>query len=258
MTVAPDAGGGMQSGLTLTFNGEIYNYRELRAELAATGHLFRTATDSEVLLHLYERDGLAMLERLNGIFAFAIHDARPAGRPPDVSQGSLFIARDQLGVKPLYYTQTSHGFLFGSEIKALLCEAGVSRVIDPLALHYTLAYLWTPAPQTMLAAVRKLEPGGALLVHSGRVQRQWSWYTLPYAGRERTEGEPVLARELAQRVHAAVERQLVADVPVGAFLSGGLDSSAVVAMMRRVLPDAPITCFTIDFPDARTDGMKAD
>src|SRR5205807_7771193 len=102
MTVAPDAGGGMQSGLTLTFNGEIYNYRELRAELAATGHLFRTATDSEVLLHLYERDGLATLERLNGIFAFAIHDARPAGRPPDVSQGSLFIARDQLGVKPPY------------------------------------------------------------------------------------------------------------------------------------------------------------
>ncbi|HSY05802.1 MAG TPA: asparagine synthase (glutamine-hydrolyzing) [Steroidobacteraceae bacterium] len=247
MTVEPDAGGGMQTGLTLIFNGEIYNYRELRAELVAAGHRFRTLTDSEVLLHLYERDGFGMLARLNGIFAFAIHDARPAGRPDGMPCGGLFLARDQLGVKPLYYAHTTQGFLFGSEIKALVCDAGMSRDIDAQALHYTLAYLWTPAPRTMLAAVRKLEPGTALLVHSARVQRQWSYYDIPYNGTTRSCGAPVLARELADHVSAAVRRQLVADVPVGAFLSGGLDSSAVVAMMRRALPDRPITCFTVAF-----------
>src|SRR5580700_3517140 len=129
MTVAPDPGGGMERGLTLIFNGEIYNYRELRHELIAAGHQFRTATDSEVLLHLYERDGLEMLGRLNGIFAFAIHDARPVGRPDGVPRGALFLARDQLGVKPLYYAQTDSGFLFGSELKALLRYRGLSREI---------------------------------------------------------------------------------------------------------------------------------
>ena len=197
MTVPPDAGGGMQSGLTLIFNGEIYNYRELRAELAACGHRFTTETDSEVLLHLYERDGLEMLGRLNGIFAFAIHDARPAGRPAGVMRGALFIARDQLGVKPLYYAQTPRGFLFGSEIKALLCDPILSREIDPLALHYTLAYLWTPAPRTVLASVRKLEPGCALLVHGGRVQRQWRYYDLPCDGTRTDRGLAESARELA-------------------------------------------------------------
>ena len=264
MTVDADAGGGMQSGLTLTFNGEIYNYRELRAELIKAGHQFRTQTDSEVLLHLYERDGLEMLSQLNGIFAFAIHDARPAGRPAGVPRGTLFIARDPLGVKPLYYTQDAHGFLFASEIKALVHHQGLSREIDVEALHYTLAYLWTPAPRTMLAAVRKLEPGAALLVHAGSVQRHWSYYTLPYRGHTSSRDEPELARELTERLAAAVRRQLVADVPVGAFLSGGLDSSAVVAMMRRAVPDKPINCFTIAFradaagADPASDDMGAD
>jgi asparagine synthase (glutamine-hydrolysing) len=120
MTVAADRGGQMLTGLTLVFNGEIYNYRELRTELAAAGHRFTTATDSEVLLHLYERDGLEMFGALNGIFAFAIHDGRPHGRPAGVERGSLLLARDHLGVKPLYYAQTPRGLLFGSEIKALL------------------------------------------------------------------------------------------------------------------------------------------
>jgi len=146
MTVVADAGGGMQTGLTLVFNGEIYNYRELRAELLAAGHRFSTETDSEVLLHLYERDGLEMLNRLNGIFAFAIHDARAAGRPEAMRRGALFLARDQLGVKPLYFAEIQAGFLFGSEIKALICDPGLSRSIDPIALHQLLAYLWTPAP----------------------------------------------------------------------------------------------------------------
>ena len=200
-----------------------------------------------------------MLERLNGIFAFAIHDARPAGRPEGVPCGAVFIARDQLGVKPLYYAQTPRGLLFASEMKALLCYSELSREIDVVALHYMLAYLWTPAPQTMLTAVRKLEPGSALLAHSGRIQRQWSYYQVPYCGAVRPEGESALAQELGERVATAVHRQLVADVPVGAFLSGGLDSSAVVAMMRRALPDRRFTCFTVAFRgDGGRDDMGAD
>lgn len=259
LTVAPDAGGGMHSGLTLTYNGEIYNYLELREELLAAGHRFTSATDSEVLLHLYERDGLGMLTRLNGIFAFAIHDARPAGRPEGVPRGALFIARDHLGVKPLYYAQTPRGFLFGSEIKALVRYTELPRDIDPVALHYMLAYLWTPAPQTMFASVRKLEPGTALMVHGAKVQRRWSYYTVPYSGTVRHSSEGALARELAEHVRTAVRRQLMADVPVGAFLSGGLDSSAIVAMMRAAMPDRRITCFTVAFGnEVATDEAAAD
>ena len=249
MCAAPDVGGGMLSGLTLVFNGEIYNFRELRADLAQDGHRFDSRTDSEVLLHLYERDGLAMMDRLNGIFAFAIHDDRPSGRPDGVERGSLVLARDQMGVKPLYFAETPRGFLFGSEIKALLEEPSLSREIDPVALHNTLAYLWSPAPRTMLRDVRKLEPGAALVVTKGAVSRKWTYYRMPYDGVTSPKSEDALTLELAERLREAVERQLVSDVPVGAFLSGGLDSSAIVAMMRRSLPEQEITAFSIGFRD---------
>jgi len=259
MTVEADPGGGGQTGLTLIYNGEIYNYRELRAELAAAGHHIRSQSDSEVLLHLYERDGLAMVDRLNGIFAFAIHDNRPAGRPAGVGRGALFVARDHLGVKPFYYAETPLGFLFGSEIKALVLEPSLSRELDPEALHSMLAYMWTPAPRTALASVRKLEPGSALIVQNGRITRRWSFYDIPYDGTVSHEPSAVLERELAERLETAVERQLVSDVPVGAFLSGGLDSSAIVAMMRRRRPDQRISCFAVGFrDDADLDGNPAD
>lgn len=259
MTVVADSGGGMQTGLTLVFNGEIYNYRELRTELIASGHQFTSNSDSEVLLHLYERDGLEMLTRLNGIFAFAIHDARMKRRPEGVERGALFLARDHLGVKPFYYAETDAGLLFASEIKALLCHPGLSRSVDPIALHEMLAYLWTPAPRTMLAGVRKLEPGTALIVQKGQVSRQWSYYTIPYDGITDSRSAAALADELSERVSTAVRRQLVADVPVGAFLSGGLDSSAIVAAMRRELPDQRIQCFTVGFADgADVEGNPAD
>jgi asparagine synthase (glutamine-hydrolysing) len=247
------------AAVTLVFNGEIYNYRELRAELAAAGHHFTTQTDSEVLLHLYERDGFQMLRQLNGIFAFAIHDARTYGRPVGVDRGALFLVRDQAGVKPLYFSSTPQGFLFASEIKALLCHPALSRQIDPIALHQMLAYLWTPAPRTMLRAVNKLEPGCAMLVHRGAVVRHWRYYRLPYDGRRDVRPRAAIAAELTARVEQAVRRQLVADVPVGAFLSGGLDSSAVVAMMRRAQPDQRIQCFSIGFgDDVDNEGNPAD
>ncbi len=258
MTADPDPGGAMRTGRTLTFNGEIYNYRELRAELSAQGHRLRTATDSEVLLHLYEREGLAMLGRLNGIFAFAIHDGREAGRPEGVERGALFIARDPLGVKPLYYAETERGFLFASEIKALLRERSVARSIDPVALHEMLAYLWTPAPRTMLKSVRKLEPGAALIVHGGRVRRSWKYYQIPCGGALDRRPAAHIAAELNERIATAVTRQLVADVPVGAFLSGGLDSSAVVAMMRKARPGERIHCFCTGSGASREDGFPSD
>lgn len=257
MAVEPDPAGGMRRGLTLIFNGEIYNYRELRAELAAGGHVIRTATDSEVLLHLYERDGLDMVQRLNGMFAFAIHDDRADGRPAGVDRGAVFLARDHLGIKPLYYAEAPRGLLFGSEIKALLCDRELSRAVDPSALHQMLAYLWTPAPATMLASVRKLEPGCALIAHGGRVRRTWRYYDVPYDGSREAADFDTAARDLAAHLETAVQRQLVADVPVGAFLSGGLDSSAIVAMMRRAR-SSPITCFTMDFHDDDADGNPAD
>lgn len=259
MHAVPDAGGGQRDGLTLVFNGEIYNFRELRAELATQGHEFSSRTDSEVLLHLYEQHGVEMLDRLNGIFAFAIHDERPSGRPDGIARGSLFLARDQLGVKPLYFAALPAGVLFGSEIKALLEESTLPRDIDHIALHNTLAYLWSPAPRTMLRAVRKLEPGAAMVVHGGRVERKWTYFTPPFDGSRSTHSEAELAGELTEHLQVAVRRQLVADVPVGAFLSGGLDSSAIVAMMRQLLPSSEITAFTIAFGDnEQVDGNPND
>jgi asparagine synthase (glutamine-hydrolysing) len=243
----------------LIYNGELYNFRDLRRTLEAKGHRFHSATDSEVLLHLYAEHGTAMLEQLDGIFAFAIFDGRESGRPPGVQRGDLFIARDQLGVKPLYHTTTSDGFLFASELKALLQHELLTRTLDPVALHQHLALLWTPAPQTLLKDVFKLQPGHALLARSGSIAREWCYYDLPY-GREPMRGsEADMARELHALIARAVDRQLIADVPVGAFLSGGLDSSAVVAMMRRAQPERDITCYCIGFAGSdAVEGMPPD
>jgi asparagine synthase (glutamine-hydrolysing) len=238
-------------GVVLVYNGEIYNFRELRDELVADGFRFRGHSDTEVLLNLYLRDGPDLLQRLNGIFAFAIWDTRTR---------RLFLARDQLGVKPLYHTTTPRGFLFASEIKALLREPSVSRSLDPATVARHLTFLWSPAPGTMLAGVEKLEPGTAMLVADGRIQRRWRFYDLPF-GREKpaTTVEAACAG-VRTHIERAVQRQMVADVPVGAFLSGGLDSSAVVASARKFTDDR-LQCFTIAFEDSGAmaeEGMAED
>lgn len=237
-------------GACITFNGEVFNFRELRKELQADGFRFRSASDTEVLLNLYRRDGEAMLSRLNGQFAFAIWD--PARR-------QMFLARDQFGIKPLYYATTRAGFLFASELKALLCEETLDRDLDLEAIHYHLTYLWSPAPHTMLQAVRKLEPGHAMIVRSGNIDRNWRFAVQPFS-----QGiEPVRAEDAAQKVRSAirsaVQRQMFADVPVGAFLSGGLDSSAVVAFAREFSP-SKLQCFTTAFrsDSLRDEGMPDD
>lgn len=254
----PRCGSTGPQGLVLTYNGEIYNFPELRAELKARGHAFHSGTDSEVLLHLYAEHGPEMVSRLNGIFAFALRDGRPAGRPDGVEQGDVLVARDPLGVKPLYLAETERGVLFASEIKALLQSAEVSRALDHEALFQTVAYLWTPAPRTALAGVRKVPPGTALLLRDGAVAREWAYYRLPY-GRPHLEGsESEIAAELRERLAAAVDRQMVSDVPVGAFLSGGLDSSAIVAMMRLSGSEVP-RCYSIGFRGGtEMEGFAAD
>lgn len=247
------------AGLWMTYNGEIYNFQELRRELESRGHSFGSRTDSEVLLHLYADEGPAMLERLNGIFALAIYDGRPSGQRGGMRPGDVLMARDGLGVKPLYYASLPEGVLFGSEIKSLLQTGLVPREMDPEAIHYHLAYLWAPSPSTVLRHVRKLRPGFAMVLREGGVEREWCHYDLPY-GRDPLPGsEAEIAAELARQVEAAVDRQMVADVPVGAFLSGGLDSSAVVAMMRRVRPDYTPRCYSIGFRgDKDVEGNPAD
>ncbi|HEX6815832.1 MAG TPA: asparagine synthase (glutamine-hydrolyzing) [Gemmatimonadaceae bacterium] len=230
--------------LALTYNGELYNYRELRAQLQSKGHVFHSETDSEVLIHLYAEHGTEMLPKLNGIFAFALHDGREHGRPTNIERGDLLLVRDPLGVKPLYVASTPRGVLFASELKSIVQCPDVSRSVDPVALHYHLAYLWTPAPRTLLQGVEKLEPGCAIVARQGAVARRWQWCELPYDGDRLTDPPEAIAVELRERVAAAVERQLVADVPVGAFLSGGLDSSAIVAMARRN-GGTPTQCYTI-------------
>ena len=236
--------------LRVTYNGEIYNHRELAAELTEKGHRFRSRCDTEVLLHLYRRHGLDLFSRINGIYAFALWDAE---------RKSLLLARDGVGVKPLYYCETPAGILFASEIKALLACDAIPRELDADALNEHLTFLWTAAPRTILKAVRKLEPGHAMLVRDGCIVRRWRHYDLPYDGARRAGGAAALAGELRHRVEQAVKRQIVSDVPLGAFLSGGLDSSAVVSMMRRADEGRRPTCYTIGFRGGGDlDGSPAD
>ncbi len=232
------------TGVTITYNGEIYNYRELRAQLEAAGARFFGHSDTEVILRLYLDRGRNALPLLNGIFALAIWDPRDR---------SLLLARDGAGVKPLYYAEPPSGFLFASELKALLACDEVDRAIDPHAVWLYLTYLWSPTPNTMLRAVRKLEPGCALLVRDGRIAERWRFYELPYPTPRFDGDAQAAASAVRTALDEAVRRQMVADVPVGAFLSGGLDSSAVVACARRHAPGQRIQCFTIETAHSTAD-----
>ena len=232
----------------LAFNGEIYNFRELRAGLEGSGRRFRGHSDTEVVLHLYQVYGEKMLARLNGIFALAIWDKRDR---------SLLVARDALGVKPLYFAQLREGVAFASEIKALLRLAPIARDLDHAALHRYVSFLWCPGEGTPFRAVRKVAPGEAMMVRDGEVVRRWAWYELPiFRGVAPDVDEAEATTGVVDHLRRAVHRQLVADVPVGAFLSGGLDSSAVVAFAREQAPG--IRCFTIESAGGEAEGAVDD
>jgi asparagine synthase (glutamine-hydrolysing) len=227
----------------IVYNGEVYNYRELRRELERDRFEFLNNTDTEVILNLYRRDGVDALSKLNGIFAFALWDARSR---------SLLLARDGLGVKPLYYAQTADGLLFASELKAVLQSPGVSRALDIDAVRQYTRFLWCPAPQTILQNVRKLLPGHAARVVDGKMTKSWQYYDLPFDQEPHSFSDDGAISATRAVIARAVERQMVADVPVGAFLSGGLDSSAVVAFARRHEQAEPLRCFTIAFSEGKT------
>jgi asparagine synthase (glutamine-hydrolysing) len=235
----------------IVYNGELYNYRELRAELVAQGFEFASDTDTEVILNLYLRDGVDMLSRLNGMFAFAIWD---------VAQRRLFVARDGIGIKPLYWTKTPRGILFGSELKSLLCEPSVDRELDPAAVASHVVYLWAPSPITMFRNVRKLPPGHAFIARDGAIEKLWRWYDLPYDQPLERWSDSEAVEAVREQLFESVKKQLVADVPVGSFLSGGLDSSSIVAMARRAAPDARMRCFTIAFDETgpAAEGLNED
>ncbi|QNE30722.1 amidotransferase 1, exosortase A system-associated [Sphingomonas sp. NBWT7] len=232
------------SALSVLFNGCIYNYQELRAELGAKGWAFRTAGDTEVLLAAWAAWGPAMLARLNGMFAFAIHDARTQ---------QLFLARDRLGVKPLHYTRLADGALaFASELKGLLAHPLLRRVPDVRAVEDFLAFGYVPDDACIVAGVSKLPAGHYLLVERGKpVPAPVQWWDVSFADRARGSAR-ALEEELVEHMRAAVRSRLVSDVPLGAFLSGGVDSSAVVALMAEATPHAIRTC-TIGFDEAGHD-----
>ncbi len=234
--------------VALSYNGEIYNYRELRAGLERSGVRFRGSSDTEVLLELYLARGMSMLPELNGIFAFALLDRR---------RGELLLARDALGVKPLYFTEGPQGFSFASEIKGLLPLTDAERTPDQAALDRYLSFQWCPGEGTALSAVRKLGPGEALRVRDGKILERWTWYELPWRRKNGAAlGQTDAIAAVSQGLCQAVRRQLVSDVPVGAFLSGGLDSSAVVAFAREQVPD--IRCFTVESVGGEDAGETAD
>ena len=224
----------------ITYNGEIYNYLELRAELLRRGHHFNSNSDTEVILAAYDEWGTACVERFNGMFAFGIYD---------VGSRELFIARDHLGIKPLYYLHRGAMFAFASEAKALFEIDGVDRDISFDAVVSTLLFLWVPEPQTGFEGVLKLEPGHRAIFANGRLQVEQYW-DVPVAESgafaERRESDYV--EELRDILERVIRRQMIADVPVGALLSGGLDSSLVVALMRKVTNGA-ISTYTITFSE---------
>ncbi len=219
----------------LVFNGEIYNYRELRQELAARGHEFHTSSDTEVVIHAYEEYGTDCPTRLNGIFGFALWDTR---------KRLLFLARDHFGVKPLYYRLDGSRFYFGSELKTILCDSRVPRELDFDALNLCLTFRYTPSPWTLLKGIHKLAPGCSLSITAeGLRQARYSRDT-PAIDRTRNEAEWVERLRVAEE--AAVVRQMVSDVPIAISLSSGVDSATVLALMSKH-SSGPVSAFTVGF-----------
>jgi len=225
----------------IVFNGEIYNFRDLRPQLAAQGHTFSTASDTEVILHQYEQDGPDCVKRLNGMFAFAIWDR---------VEGRLFLARDRMGVKPLYYYWDGRNFLFASEIKALLASELVPREINLQALWDYLTFRYVPQPETIWQKVYKLLPGHTLSFSTDRpepvIRRYWD---IPYADGARVKCQEEYEEEFTNLFLDAVRLRLIADVPVGVLLSGGLDSSSVAAAISEV-HNAKLNSFSVAFQDS--------
>jgi len=229
--------------IALVFNGEIYNFNELRADLENRGHRFRTRSDTEVIVHLYEEKGKDCLDELNGMFAFALYDLK---------RNEVFLARDRVGIKPLYYAISDHSLMFASEIKALV-DAGCERTIDPASLASYLRFKYVPSPRTVFRKVQKLPPGHAAVFKDGKlkVSRYWSAST-----ENRWEAGAARASEhLRMLLEDSVRLRLISDVPVGVFLCGGLDSSIITALAAK-MSDHPVKTFSLGFREQQYDETK--
>jgi asparagine synthase (glutamine-hydrolysing) len=237
-----DLGGGHQplsnedGTVWIVFNGEIYNYQELRQFLLSKGHQFRTQSDTEVIVHLYEELGESCLERLRGMFDFAIWDDR---------RKSLFLARDRVGIKPLYYYCSSKSFIFGSEIKAILADPEVTPEVAPEMIDRILTFNYLPGEETLLKNVRKLAPGHSILIQDGevKIRQYWDLQVAPS-----TLSLEAAEEQLSAMLDESVRLHMISDVPVGFLLSGGVDSSAMLCMARGKT-DGPLLSFTVGFSD---------
>ena len=233
--------GNEDGSIQVVFNGEIYNYQELRRGLEARGHRFRTKSDTEVLVHLYEEHGTALVDRLRGMFAFALWDQ---------NQRRLVLARDRLGLKPLYLYRDAEKLVFGSEIKAILASPGIARAVDPAAVEDYFAYGMVPGARTIFQGITKLPPAHVLTVRPGDLtappHRYWRLRIEPDFGPTPEQWQEAIRAKLAEttRLH------LIADVPVGAFLSGGIDSSIVVGLAAG-LTQGPLQTFSMGFAEER-------
>lgn len=224
----------------VVFNGEIYNFVELREELQGQGHVFRTRSDTEVIVHAYEEWGLDCVERFNGIFAFALWDAR---------RKQCVIARDHLGVKPLYYRSHNGRLLFASEIKAILQAADYTADVDLAALGMLFTVRYVPSPHTLFRGISKLPPGHILVASANGIQlrRYWNWK----ARADRTGDEAQIIEEYRHLLEDSIRLQMRSDVPVGLYLSSGVDSTALLAVMNKYC-GGPVHTFTIGFEGAKS------
>ncbi|NOT47182.1 MAG: asparagine synthase (glutamine-hydrolyzing) [Acidobacteria bacterium] len=229
----------------IVFNGEIYNYQEIRDDLEARGHTFYTRSDTETVIHLYDEFGVNCVDRLRGMFAFAIWDT---------VEKTLFLARDRVGKKPLLYSHRSNGdLIFGSEFQAMLQHPDVSREVDHEAIDSYLSYLCVPAPMTAFKSIRKLEPGHWLFWKSGTVETKRYWQ--PDFSTKIAISEPEAIEETTRLLREATTMRLISEVPLGAFLSGGVDSSIVVALMAEA-SDKPVKTFSIGFEEQDFSELK--
>ena len=239
--------------LVLIYNGELYNKYELKKEIEEQNTRFRGSSDTEVLLRLYELYGENFLEKLNGIFALAIWNKK---------EKTLLVVRDHFGVKPLYFTNKINKFSFSSEIKAILAlnEKELKSNIDYTTLISHLTYMWSPTPNTMFKDIKKLEPGTAIIVKNCEIIKKWKYYELNFSEINNNLSDEEAIIHTRDLIGEAVNKQLVSDVKVGAFLSGGLDSSAIVAFAKNIFPKNSFETFTIDFQesDPSLDGSPVD
>jgi asparagine synthase (glutamine-hydrolysing) len=223
----------------IVFNGEIYNYQELRPFLLSKGHTFKTQTDTEVIIHLYEEFGPGCLEKLRGMFAFAIWDDK---------SHTLFLARDRVGIKPLYYCLTERSLAFASEIKAILADPAVDRAISPEVIDRFLTFMYLPGEETLLKGISKLSPGYYLVVKDGRAAIRQYW-DLSFSKPSESPSQKEAERQLIDLLAETVQQHMIADVPVGVLLSGGVDSTAVLSFaVERT--DKVVSSYTVGFSDS--------